>query len=130
MARLPFTFHVSRFTPAGCKPPQTCYNEDNIRYVEQQASRRRGRRRAARSWGEDAMDQGDANLRGLLQLGIKAAQAKHKNEAYQLLSSVVKRDPNNEQGWLWLAAVAPTPQESLEAFNHVLAINPNNEQAR
>ncbi|HET7078133.1 MAG TPA: hypothetical protein VFM49_11845 [Chloroflexia bacterium] len=76
------------------------------------------------------MDQQDANLRNMLQLGIKAAQAKRKTEAYQLLSQVVRRDPRSEQGWLWLAAVAPHPQESLDAFNHVLAINPNNEQAR
>lgn len=76
------------------------------------------------------MDHADANLRDMLQLGIKAAQAKHKTEAYQLLSQVVRRDPGNEQGWLWLAAVAPTPQESLDAFTHVLAINPSNEQAR
>src|SRR5690349_79546 len=76
------------------------------------------------------MDQQDANLRNMLQLGIKAAQAKRKTEAYQLLSQVVRRDPRSEQGWLWLAAVAPSPQESLDAFNRVLAINPNNEQAR
>ncbi|HMA33763.1 MAG TPA: hypothetical protein VKY74_04715 [Chloroflexia bacterium] len=76
------------------------------------------------------MDQSDANLRNMLQLGIKAAQAKRKTEAYQLLSQVVRRDPQNEQGWLWLAAVAPTPQESLDAFERVLAINPGNEQAR
>jgi hypothetical protein len=76
------------------------------------------------------MDQQDANLRNMLQLGIKAAQAKRKTEAYQLLSQVVRRDPRSEQGWLWLAAVAPHPQESLDAFNHVLAINPSNEQAR
>ena len=76
------------------------------------------------------MDHADANLRDMLQLGIKAAQAKHKTEAYQLLSQVVRRDPSNEQGWLWLAAVASTPQESLDAFTRVLAINPTNEQAR
>ena len=76
------------------------------------------------------IDHADANLRGMLQLGIKAAQAKHKTEAYQLLSQVVRRDPSSEQGWLWLAAVAPTPQESLDAFTRVLAINPSNEQAR
>ncbi|MDQ2805768.1 MAG: hypothetical protein M3Z04_02420 [Chloroflexota bacterium] len=76
------------------------------------------------------MDHADANLRDMLQLGIKAAQAKHKTEAYQLLSQVVRRDPGNEQGWLWLAAVAPTAQESLDAFTRVLAINPANEQAR
>ncbi len=76
------------------------------------------------------MDHADANLRDMLNLGIKAAQAKHKTEAYQLLSQVVRRDPTSEQGWLWLAAVAPTPQESLDAFNRVLAINPTSEQAQ
>src|SRR4051794_24011494 len=76
------------------------------------------------------MEQADSSTQNLLQLGIKAAQAKRKADAYQLLSQVVRRDPQSEQGWLWLAAVAPTPQESLDAFGRVLAINPSNEQAR
>jgi hypothetical protein len=76
------------------------------------------------------MDQTDPALHNLLLTGIRAAQAKRKAEAYQLLGEVVRRDPQNEQGWLWYAAVAPTPQESLDAFGRVLAINPQNEQAR
>src|SRR5215218_9382968 len=76
------------------------------------------------------MEQADISTQSLLQMGIKAAQAKRKPEAYQLLSQVVRRDPRNEQGWLWLAAVAPTPQEAMDAFGRVLAINPANEQAR
>src|SRR5690349_6696889 len=76
------------------------------------------------------MEQADNSTQSLLQQGIKAAQAKRKPEAYQLLSQVVRRDPQNEQAWLWLAAVAPTPKEAMDAFERVLAINPANEQAR
>src|SRR3954452_6429431 len=76
------------------------------------------------------MEQADISTQSLLQQGIKSAQAKRKPEAYQLLSQVVQRDPRNEQGWLWLAAVAPTPKEAMDAFGRVLEINPANEQAR
>ncbi|MGI8586726.1 MAG: hypothetical protein ACR2M0_03445 [Chloroflexia bacterium] len=75
------------------------------------------------------MEQGDADLHDMLQAGIAEAKAKRKTEAYLLLKQVVTSDPQSEQGWLWLAPVAPTPAESLDAFEHVLTINPSNQQA-
>ncbi len=75
-------------------------------------------------------EQAVADTHTLLARGIKAAQAKQKTEAYRLLGLVVDSEPDNVQALLWLAAVAPTPQESLAAFQRVLAIAPENEPAR
>ncbi len=66
----------------------------------------------------------------LLQRGIAAASEKDKPAARALLQQVVAQDPNNEQGWLWLAAVAASPEDALANFQHVLAINPGNPQAQ
>jgi hypothetical protein len=76
------------------------------------------------------MDQANPQGNTLLQQGIAAARAKRKGEAYQLLRQVVTSDPRNSAAWLWLGAVAPTPQEQLQAFDQVLALDPTNEKAQ
>lgn len=76
------------------------------------------------------MDQANSQGATLLQQGITAARAKRKGEAYQLLRQVVMSDPRNVEAWIWLGAVAPTPQEQLQAFEQVLAIDPTNEKAQ
>jgi hypothetical protein len=76
------------------------------------------------------MDQANPQGNTLLQQGIAAARAKRKGEAYQLLRQVVTSDPRNSAAWLWLGAVAPTPQEQLQAFERVLALDPTNEKAQ
>ncbi len=76
-----------------------------------------------------AIDYQQSSAADLLQRGIAAASEKDKPTARALLQQVVAQDPNNEQGWLWLAAVAATPDDALTNFQHVLAINPGNQQA-
>jgi hypothetical protein len=76
------------------------------------------------------MDEANSQGSTLLQQGIAAARAKRKGEAYQLLRQVVTSDPRNSAAWLWLGAVAPTPQEQLQAFDQVLALDPTNEKAQ
>lgn len=76
------------------------------------------------------MDQANPQGSTVLQQGIAAARAKRKGEAYQLLRQVVTSDPRNSEAWLWLGAVAPTPQEQLQAFERVLALDPTNEKAQ
>lgn len=65
----------------------------------------------------------------LLRAGIAAMKAGNKQESRQLLTTVVEQDPGCEEAWLWLAATAPSPRESLTCLKRVLAINPQNAKA-
>jgi len=62
--------------------------------------------------------------------GIAAAKSGDKALARSLLLNAIERDSGNEVGWLWLAYVADNLPESIEYLRRVLAINPQNEQAR
>ncbi|MFW5748440.1 MAG: hypothetical protein ACOCYT_02370 [Chloroflexota bacterium] len=66
----------------------------------------------------------------LLQLGIKAAKRKDRDNARMLLMQVYERDKRNEQAMLWLARVAGTRQERITWLERVLEYNPDHEQAR
>jgi twitching motility two-component system response regulator PilG len=65
----------------------------------------------------------------LLKEGIAAAKGGSISRAYQLLQKATNINPDNELGWLWLAGVSKSPQESLKYLKRVLAINPDNEHA-
>jgi tetratricopeptide (TPR) repeat protein len=65
-----------------------------------------------------------------LQQGIKLAREGKRQEAYQLLSEYVQRDPHNEQAWLWLSGVVDKPEYTRACLERVLAINPQNTQAQ
>jgi twitching motility two-component system response regulator PilG len=69
------------------------------------------------------------NTRSLLDQGIAAAREGDWETAHPLLREVIELDPNNELGWLWLAAVSQTDQESLTYLRRVLEINPLNRRA-
>lgn len=61
---------------------------------------------------------------------IKAYKAKKRSEAREILMEVVDRDEKHEQGWLYLSLVVDSKQEQQICLENVLAINPNNQQAR
>ncbi len=71
-----------------------------------------------------------ADSESILQLGIEAARAGDKTEARDLFRLVTREDPNNAQGWLWLAGVAEDREEKRAALERVIHIDPNNELAR
>ncbi|MBA3945833.1 MAG: hypothetical protein H0X37_14855, partial [Herpetosiphonaceae bacterium] len=71
-----------------------------------------------------------ADSESILQLGIEAARAGDKTEARDLFRLVTREDPNNAQGWLWLAGVAEDREEKRAALERVIQIDPNNELAR
>jgi len=71
-----------------------------------------------------------ADSESILQLGIEAARAGDKAEARELFRLVTREDPNNHQGWLWLAGVAEDREEKRAALERVIAIAPDNELAR
>lgn len=66
----------------------------------------------------------------LLRDGIAAAKAGNKPVTRKLLRQVVELDSQHEVAWLWLAGVAETPQQALDALERVLEINPSNERAK
>jgi pimeloyl-ACP methyl ester carboxylesterase len=66
----------------------------------------------------------------LLQAGIAAARAGDINKASKLLIQVVQKDPNSESGWFWLGLCREVPKHREYCFRRVLAINPQNVDAR
>lgn len=66
----------------------------------------------------------------LLQEGIAAFQAGDRAKAHELLSEVVKVDPENEQAWYYLAASESNPALRKQYLEQVLEINPGNAKAR
>ncbi len=65
-----------------------------------------------------------------LETGIRAVREGDKELARQLLRKVIEMDPEQERAWLWLAGAAVTPQAAQEYLQTVLALNPDNQQAR
>ena len=65
-----------------------------------------------------------------LQEGIAAFQAGDREKARDLLSEVVKIDPENEQAWYYLAASESDPVLRKQHLEQVLEINPGNAKAR
>ncbi len=70
-----------------------------------------------------------AEPESILQLGIEAAREGRKEEARQLFRLLTRQEPNNAQGWLWLAGVAENREERQNALEQVLIFEPTNEMA-
>jgi hypothetical protein len=66
----------------------------------------------------------------LTQQGIDAYKAGNKDEAVQLLMQAVRENAQDENAWLYLGAAIDDPTRKRQAFQKVLAINPNNEKAQ
>ncbi len=66
----------------------------------------------------------------LLQSGISAVRSGDKREGARLLAQVVRKEPQSEDAWFWLAAATDQPTEAAACLRRVLAINPNNQRAK
>lgn len=66
----------------------------------------------------------------LIQEGKAAARKGKRGTARRHLLEATRLDPLNEEAWLWLAAVAATPDETLHLLQRVIALNSENQQAR
>jgi len=66
----------------------------------------------------------------LVQQGIDAYKAGNKEEAVRLLSEAIRENGQDENAWLYLGAALDDPTRKRQAFERVLAINPNNERAK
>lgn len=65
-----------------------------------------------------------------LHQAISLAQQGQRDQSRQLLREVVKTQPHLEAAWLWLASVAETPAERIEALKTAFLLNPSNSQTR
>ncbi|MEW6286383.1 MAG: alpha/beta hydrolase [Chloroflexota bacterium] len=70
------------------------------------------------------------NTEDLLQAGIASARAGDVEKASQYLIEVVQTNPNSELGWLWLGLCRTEAKQKEYCFHRVLAINPQNREAR
>lgn len=65
-----------------------------------------------------------------IQTGIQHFDSGNKSGALQVFLEVLKREPNNEVAWLWLAACVDKIEQKRDCFRKILAINPNNLNAQ
>jgi twitching motility two-component system response regulator PilG len=78
---------------------------------------------------QDHVAEVSAEVKSMLNQGIKAAQAGNRSVARIALQRTTELDPRNESAWLWLASISEYPEELLGFLNHVLEINPQNQRA-
>ncbi len=71
-----------------------------------------------------------SDVQQMLEAGIAAARAGDRARARRLLAEVVRQEPGNEQGWLWLAGMVDRPAETIYCLEQALIVNPNNQAAR
>ena len=75
--------------------------------------------------------QAGTNLKKLLlSEGITVAKAGNKAQAKDLLLELIEHDPANEMGWLWLASVSTTVEDTVHHLRRVLDLNPSNQHAK
>jgi hypothetical protein len=67
------------------------------------------------------------NAHPQLKQAIELAKSGKKVEAAQLLSVIIKEQPDNEAAWLWMATCLKSNQQKLYCLNQALALNPDNE---
>lgn len=80
--------------------------------------------------GSNTTTASNAEVSNLLVQGFKAAKEGRREEAYDIFCDVVRRDPNNELGWLYRAATTQDLSEAYVCLQRVLNINPANEKAQ
>lgn len=66
----------------------------------------------------------------LLHNGIQEAQKGHYTTAQAYFNQVVRLEPQNEMGLLWLGYLAEDPVEAANYFDHLLRLNPHHALAR
>jgi hypothetical protein len=66
----------------------------------------------------------------LLNQAIQAIKNGDKETGRKILFDLVKREPRNESAWLWLAASVQSDKQRIDCLKMVLAINPENQNAK
>lgn len=65
-----------------------------------------------------------------LSYAVQLAKAGKKGEALPLLKEIVRADPDNETGWLWMYSCVATNAQKIDCLQQALRINPYNQNAR
>ncbi len=65
-----------------------------------------------------------------LQKAMATIKAGNKTAGKQLLTDILKTDPDNEEAWLWMTKVVDSNSERIKCLQQALRINPNNETAQ
>jgi hypothetical protein len=71
-----------------------------------------------------------AYLAERLKEAIAAVKADDYAQARQLLETVTREDPNNEQAWLWMSQVVESDERRLLCLQKILALNPDHAVAK
>jgi len=79
---------------------------------------------------EKASFQLEDKFDGLLRQGIAFIRNKEPFKGKPLITEVVKERPDDVWAWLWLAASVETNHERRQCVETVLALDPNNRQAK
>lgn len=66
----------------------------------------------------------------LLEEAVKAVREGDKARARDLLTRLIKTQPDNAENWIWLSAVVETEKERLTCLREALRADPQNEAAR
>lgn len=70
------------------------------------------------------------NTQQLLREARRAINRGDNDAAKKLLVQLLKSDPLNEKGWLWMTAVVDDPQLKMNCLKRILEVNPLNEAAQ
>ena len=70
------------------------------------------------------------STRELYERGVAAARVGEADEARQYLLEATSREPGDADAWLWLASVEPLPQTKKVCFERVLALRPDDPDAK
>jgi hypothetical protein len=65
-----------------------------------------------------------------LSQALELAKIGEKQKALAVLRKIIQQQPDHVQAHLYLGRLTPSPQESLQAFEHVLRLHPDNAAAK
>jgi tetratricopeptide (TPR) repeat protein len=69
-------------------------------------------------------------IKDLLRRGEASVRAGHRTEARRLFREILTLDPENEDAWLWLGFLAPTPRQGLDYLEQARGLHPHSERVR
>ena len=65
-----------------------------------------------------------------LDSALIALRSGERNKARSILADILRSNPKNELAWYWLATCVDSAQQKRDCLSRVLALNPNNLQAK
>jgi len=65
-----------------------------------------------------------------LEQAARAVISGNKSQAQVILAELLRREPKNEEAWLYLAELVEKKEYAIDCLERVLRINPSNKTAR